>query len=544
VAEYPANGAVGTPQKEYGYRDGQLLITAEPAAAQNVSWTNAVGVSVNGNSLMKTAATGWGNAGASSTQSVAAGDAYVEATATETTTARLFGFSHTDTDQSWPSIQFGIDLDLSGSAYVFESGNNRGNFGAYAPGDKFQVAIVGGVVKYKKNGTVFYTSSVTPTYPLVVDTALHANGCTLSNVVLNAARLNWLVPDHLGTPRIILDQTGTLANLKRHDYLPFGEELGAGTGGRTTAMGYVSGDGVRQQFTSKERDVETGLDYFYARYYSSKQGRFISPDEFTGGPEELFEDVDPHDPLFYADTGEPQSLNKYHYALNNPLRFVDPDGHQTTLGDSVKAGARAAANTILNTVEGVASAFTEDNGWGGTTGPQNKAGRAIGHGLALVQGAAEVYGGFQGMAGGGAEAIVTSPACASGAGCVAPATGLTVAVGSLAVTAHGTAVLANTLHNIFNKNSNAGNYAPNRELPRDVNGKPVPESQNPHTQLGTRNSRSRPGQRYTQGREFGKGGKHVKDIDFTNHGRGDHTNPHQHKIDAATGKRLKAEPLK
>jgi YD repeat-containing protein len=217
VAEYAANSAVGTPQKEYGYRDGQLLITADPATLQSVTWTNTAGVSVNGNSLTKTAATGWGNAGASSTQSIASGDGYVEVTATETNTARLFGFSHADTDQSWPSINFGIDLDVSGSAYVFEFGNNRGNFGPYAPGDKFQVAIVGGVVKYKKNGTVFYTSNLTPTYPLVVDTALNENGCTLWNVVFYGPKVQWLIPDHVGTPRIILDQTGAFANLRRHD---------------------------------------------------------------------------------------------------------------------------------------------------------------------------------------------------------------------------------------------------------------------------------------------------------------------------------------
>jgi len=310
VAEYAASGAVATPQKEYGYRGGQLLITAEPAATQNVSWTNTVGVTANGNSLTKTAATAWGNAGASSTQSVAAGDAYVEVTASETNTARLFGFSHTDADQNWPSINFGIDLDLSGLIYVFESGNNRGSFGSYATGDKFQVAIVGGVVKYKKNGTVFYTSSVAPTYPLVVDTALNATGCTLSNVVLNAPRLNWLVSDHLGTPRIILDQTGTLANLKRHDYLPFGEELSAGTGGRISSMGYVSGDGVRQQFTDKERDSETGLDYLGARYYASAQGRFTSADSYSGR------------------SVNPQTLNLYTYVRNNPLKYVDPTGHQ------------------------------------------------------------------------------------------------------------------------------------------------------------------------------------------------------------------------
>ena len=50
-------------------------------------------------------------------------------------------------------------------------------------------------------------------------------------------------------------------------------------GGRTTAQGYGVYDGIRQQFSGKERDNETGLDYFGARYYSSAQGRFTSPDE-------------------------------------------------------------------------------------------------------------------------------------------------------------------------------------------------------------------------------------------------------------------------
>ncbi|HEU4510318.1 MAG TPA: RHS repeat-associated core domain-containing protein [Pyrinomonadaceae bacterium] len=128
---------------------------------------------------------------------------------------------------------------------------------------------------------------------------------------------------------MIIDQTGTLANVKRHDYLPFGEELFAGVGGRTTALGYTGGDAVRQQFTEKERDVETGLDYFLARYYSSTQGRFTSPDEFSGGPDELFDFVDDAsiNPTFYADLLKPQSLNKYQYSYNNPLRYVDPDGH-------------------------------------------------------------------------------------------------------------------------------------------------------------------------------------------------------------------------
>jgi YD repeat-containing protein len=60
LAEYVANGAAPSPTKEYGYRNGELLITAEASSSnpQNVNWTNIVGVSASGNSLTKTAATG------------------------------------------------------------------------------------------------------------------------------------------------------------------------------------------------------------------------------------------------------------------------------------------------------------------------------------------------------------------------------------------------------------------------------------------------------------------------------------------------------
>jgi RHS repeat-associated protein len=71
------------------------------------------------------------------------------------------------------------------------------------------------------------------------------------------------------------------------------------------------------------------LDYFLARYYSGAQGRFLSPDEFKGGPDDALSgrDITPPGPLPYADIGNPQSLNKYTYVLNNPLKYTDPDGH-------------------------------------------------------------------------------------------------------------------------------------------------------------------------------------------------------------------------
>jgi RHS repeat-associated protein len=65
-----------------------------------------------------------------------------------------------------------------------------------------------------------------------------------------------------------------------------------------------------REFTGKERDAETGLDYFGARYFSGAQGRFTSPDPLlnSGRPD------------------SPQSWNRYAYVSNNPLKFIDPAG--------------------------------------------------------------------------------------------------------------------------------------------------------------------------------------------------------------------------
>ena len=284
------------------------------------------------------------------------------------------------------------------------------------------------------------------------------SGSTLSEI-------NWLVADQLGTPRIILDKTGSLATTKRHDYLPFGEELYAGIGGRTTSLGYTS-DSIRQKFTSKERDNETGLDYFLARYYSSTQGRFTSPDEFSGGPDELYDFVDDaaDNPTFYAELENPQSLNKYQYVYNNPLVFIDPDGHwvpsgarraqsQKTNTQRLKEAAREVARVAKETVTGAASAILENNGFPGINAPQNVVGRSIGDAASLVQGGLEVIQGVGMITGGGAEAGVTAPACATGVGCALPAAGVATAAAGGALTLHGGFVLGNTVNNIFNKNN-------------------------------------------------------------------------------------------
>ena len=114
--------------------------------------------------------------------------------------------------------------------------------------------------------------------------------------------------DHLGSVRMVTDQSGTV--VARHDYLAFGEEIGAGYAGRTNAGLWGASDNADQRFTGQVRDVETGLDYFNARYYESPIGRFMSPDPGNAG----------------TDATNPQTWNGYVYGVNSPLSEVNPSG--------------------------------------------------------------------------------------------------------------------------------------------------------------------------------------------------------------------------
>jgi RHS repeat-associated protein len=147
----------------------------------------------------------------------------------------------------------------------------------------------------------------------------------------------YLSSDHLGTTRLITDQNGYVVS--RHDYLPFGEEIMAGSAGRSASLGFDNPDNVNQKFTGKERDSESGLDYFGARYYGSALGRFSSPD----------------DPLVDQEAKDPQSWNLYSYVRNNPLRNVDRDGHTCSFAKDDQG------RTIINNLDGKGCAELYDN---------------------------------------------------------------------------------------------------------------------------------------------------------------------------------------
>jgi RHS repeat-associated protein len=110
--------------------------------------------------------------------------------------------------------------------------------------------------------------------------------------------------DHLKTASVITDSAGVIK--AESDYYPWGGELQ-----------FVNNDSNDYKFTGKKRDLETGLDYFGARYYSNGLGRFVSAD-WSATPV----------PVPYADFGDPQSLNLYAYVRNIPTTGTDVEGHQ------------------------------------------------------------------------------------------------------------------------------------------------------------------------------------------------------------------------
>jgi RHS repeat-associated protein len=112
--------------------------------------------------------------------------------------------------------------------------------------------------------------------------------------------------DHLGSTRVMTPYPYSGSVTQSMDYLPFGELISPSPPAPSTS----------HLFTGHERDTETGLDYFGARYYASALGRFLSAD-WSVVPT----------PVPYADFSNPQSLNLYTYVGNNPLNRTDPDGH-------------------------------------------------------------------------------------------------------------------------------------------------------------------------------------------------------------------------
>jgi RHS repeat-associated protein len=162
-------------------------------------------------------------------------------------------------------------------------------------------------------------------------TEAYVDGDLVGNWVNSS--FSWVGHDWLGTKRYESTGTGsgsTAVPVFGHSdtSLPFGDATVS-----TPATDYDP-----LHFTGKERDAESGNDYFGARYYSSAMGRWLSPDWSAK-----------YDPVPYAKLDNPQTLNLYQYVLNNPLSAADDDGHEIIYITS-GTGALQNEQTVRDTV--------------------------------------------------------------------------------------------------------------------------------------------------------------------------------------------------
>ncbi len=217
------------------------------------------------------------------------------------------------------------------------------------------------------------------------------------------------------------------------------------------------------RYTGQQEEVGIGLYDYGARWYDGALGRFIQPDPIVPQP------------------GNPQSLNRYTYSLNNPFRYRDPTGHDPEDGSYFLLGviSQWGYNNAPLPSQREALAVKADE----PTAEQ--VGRHMGNLAAVVQGAVEISGGAGVVTGGGAL-------CLTGVGCVA---GAPAVAAGIAVAVHGVAVATTAVAEEGQMLGKNGAQFPSQPIWK--NKKARLEVENPAPG-------KRPGQIHLQ--EWGKGG--------------------------------------
>ena len=270
-------GTSATITQSYAYDSLNRLSSAQESVPGSIRWTQTYGYDRYGN---RTTLINTGSEGSLlPTQSTPSIDA---------ATNRLIGFGYDSSGN--------VKTDAAGNMFDYDAESHQTSFNSGAAtysydGEGRRVKKVAGLTT-----TVFVYNGAGQ---LVAE---YTNGS------LPSGGTSYLMSDNLRSTRVVTDSDG---NVKaRHDYLPFGEEIGPSISGRTTTMMYGATDSTKQRFTGHERDTESGLDFMQARYCSTSLGRFTSPDPTMAS----------------VKSDNPQSWNRYVYVLNNPLAYIDPLG--------------------------------------------------------------------------------------------------------------------------------------------------------------------------------------------------------------------------
>ena len=240
----------------------------------------------------------------------------------------------------------------------------------------------------KSNGTIYWYGGGTETLDEsnlsgnITDEYVFFGGKRVSHRTVNSGAIYYYVEDFLGTSRVMTTSAGVVCY--EADFYPYGGER-------------VVSNTCEQKYKLEgvERDAETANDDFAARYYSSSFGRWLSPD-WSASPE----------PIPYADLSNPQTLNLYAMAHDNPETFADLEGHDNgtpesgfedlSVGDFLGLGIQGSGITPAYRVPLWRGLIDQLGNWLNTpSGSQENAQRGTGLSVHLVDGQAIAESGYQ-----------------------------------------------------------------------------------------------------------------------------------------------------
>jgi RHS repeat-associated protein len=175
---------------------------------------------------------------------------------------------------------------------------------------------------------------------------------TVSGNATGTAKTRYIHPDHLGSTNVVTDASGTITQTL--DYFPYG----------ALRVSVSTSTNEQRKFIGQFAD-QSNLDYLNARYYEASRGQFISQDPVFWG-----------DPLD-QDLRNPQSLNSYSYANDNPITGKDPDGRQVQAlaSPQVDAAILSALRAIVLAIGAILGTYAGSNVHVNT--PVNSASQAL-----------------------------------------------------------------------------------------------------------------------------------------------------------------------
>ena len=233
-------------------------------------------------------------------------------------------------------------IATAGTSYIYDGDGNRV--------EKCTEGSTPGTCSSGATGTLYWRGMAddpeaeTDLSGNVLENYIFFDGQRIARRDASTKAVHFYFSDHLGSHGVVENATGTVCE-QDIDYYPYGGQ----------ENDYCPTVVQHYKFTGKERDSESGLDMFGARYYGSSLGRFMTPD-WAAKPITVP----------YANFGNPQSLNLYSYVTNNPLTLLDDDGH-----DIIYAAGLQNAQLVKDSVQAILANPNTSANLSGYVGPNN-----------------------------------------------------------------------------------------------------------------------------------------------------------------------------